>query len=150
MQREKPAIVASINNTSTAGCMESSQRIAKSTLESDTEMVIRVVCGWCGRLLRDSDQPGALTSHGLCPRCAQVLEGRTAERLGDDAAAALEHRVNVLMCQIYQTRQMLLGMQQRVGTNAELLARVGQALVSIRQQERVVADIQRDISSAQV
>lgn len=56
--------------------------------------------------------------------------------------------MNALMCHIYQTKRLLLTMQQQVGTNAELLGRVGQTLVSIRQQERVVADIQQQISSA--
>ena len=123
---------------------------ATTTAARDSEIAIRVVCGWCGRLLRECNESGALTSHGLCPRCAQVLDGPTAESRSNDVLAILEHRVNTLMCHVYQTRQLLLGMQQQAGTNVELLARVGQALVSVRQQERAVEQIQQQISEAQV
>ena len=34
---------------------------------------IRVVCAWCGALVRASGDPDALTSHGICPACADPL-----------------------------------------------------------------------------
>ena len=110
----------------------------------DTSVAIKVVCGWCGRVLRDSRETGAITSHGLCPRCANVLEGRV-ELSSDGLPSDLEQRVNVLMCQVYQTKQLLIGLQRRLNGDAELSARLNQALLSIREQERVVAGIQQKL-----
>lgn len=126
--------------------MENGQLNRASRTNSDACIDVRVVCGWCGRVLRDSNEAGVLTSHGLCPRCANVLEGGAESSSGGELAA-LEHRVNLLMCQIYQTKQLLVGVQQRLGTDGELSRRVMQALLSIREQERVVAKIQQDICS---
>ena len=112
---------------------------------------LRVVCGWCGRLLRDRPGSEAATSHGICDRCARVLErvaGDEAPR-GEPAFSALEEHTNQLMCHLYETSQMLLDIQQRVRENGELLGRVGQALASVRRQERAVAHIQRWMASAQ-
>jgi hypothetical protein len=38
-----------------------------------TALVLRVVCAWCRRVLVEGD-PGAKTSHGLCPTCAKRFE----------------------------------------------------------------------------
>jgi len=34
---------------------------------------LRVVCAWCGTLLRASWDANALTSHGVCPACVEQL-----------------------------------------------------------------------------
>ncbi len=38
-------------------------------MDVDDEAEIRVVCAWCGRLIREGEGGGA-TSHGLCEACA--------------------------------------------------------------------------------
>src|SRR6478672_9570105 len=88
-------------------------------------IAVKVVCGWCGRLLRDSQDDGA-TSHGICAKCSSVLEGTvhpsSAEM--DDFVTFLDDRVNQLMCRVYQSRQLLLDVEQRVGADSHLLSRV--------------------------
>ena len=37
----------------------------------------RIACGWCGRAFRESPNAQAHTSHGICDRCARVLEGQS-------------------------------------------------------------------------
>lgn len=34
----------------------------------------RLVCGWCGQVMRESHHPGALTSTGMCPSCQHAFE----------------------------------------------------------------------------
>ncbi len=41
---------------------------------NDDTSAIRVVCGWCGTLLRDSQYGNGLTSHGMCPACVERFE----------------------------------------------------------------------------
>jgi hypothetical protein len=119
--------------------------------ETDYSAQMRVVCGWCGKLLRDAGAPHLPTSHGICVNCSRVLEGGGMNNNTGHSSdiSALERHTNVLMCRLYENRQMLLDLQHRVSHDAELLARVGQMLASIRQQERVIGDIQQWILSAQ-
>jgi hypothetical protein len=120
--------------------------------ESSEPSEIRVLCGWCGCLLRDSSDARAVTSHGICARCARVLEGSTSKDKSlrsDDILASIEEHANQLMCGLYEMRQRLVDIQHRVGADGELLGRVGQALTAIRRQERAVAEIQRCIVTAQ-
>jgi hypothetical protein len=111
------------------------------------ETAITVVCGWCGSLLRHARDTHAVTSHGLCARCARVLDRRSEASVCEEKGDELEHRVSMLICQVYQTRQLLLSAQQRAGADADISARISHALVSVKQQERVLADIQRDFLS---
>ncbi len=113
-----------------------------------------VVCGWCGKVLRHSLDAAALTSHGICRRCAGVLEeqGSAGQKdapatKSDDLPGFLEERLNELMCGLYESRQTLLEVQKRVRADGELLGRIGQALASVRQQERVLVHIQRRVGS---
>ena len=114
---------------------------------------VRVVCGWCGILLRESTGASAITSHGICPRCVRVLETRSpgdeSQPSDDLVLSRIEEHTNRLMCRLYESRQCLLDVQKRVRNDGELLGRVGQILASIRQQERLIADIQRCIAAAQ-
>ena len=111
------------------------------------------VCAWCGRMFPKIPNARALPSHGICNRCAWVLEGQTmsdkGHPSGDPVVSEIEEHTNRLMCRLYESRQALLAIQRRVGDDAELLGIVGHALTSIRQQERVVADIQQCILSAE-
>lgn len=34
---------------------------------------IRVICGWCGRLMKSGDEAG-VTSHGICDGCTRAFE----------------------------------------------------------------------------
>jgi hypothetical protein len=114
---------------------------------------VRVMCGWCGILLRESAGAAAITSHGICPRCARVLENRStvdeSQPSGELVLSKIEEHTNRLMCRLYETRQALLDVQRRVNADGELIGRVGQILASIRQQERAIAEIQRCIAAAQ-
>jgi hypothetical protein len=114
---------------------------------------VRVLCGWCGYVVHDSADSNAPTSHGICSRCVRVLEGASDRDKslpsGDHTLSTIEEHTNRLMCHLYQSRQMLLDVQRRVGHDGELLGLVGQVLASIRQQEREVANIQHSILSAQ-
>ena len=113
----------------------------------------RIECGWCGRALRESSNAQAHTSHGICDRCARVLEGQSMSGKSlpsaDPVLPQIEEHTNRLMCRLYESRQSLLAIQRRVSDNAELLGVVGRVLSSVRQQERVVADIQQCILAAQ-
>ena len=113
---------------------------------------VRVACDWCGRSVRVAAGADARASHGICERCARVLEGGfdvESLRNSDLSLSALEERTNRLMCHLYESSQMLLDIQQRVRHDGDLLGRVGRALAAIRRQERVVAEIQQWIVSAQ-
>ena len=113
----------------------------------------RIACGWCGRELRESPNAQAHTSHGICDRCARVLEGQSMSGKSlpsaDPVLPQIEEHTNRLMCRLYESRQSLLAIQRRVSDNAELLGVVGRVLSSVRQQELVVADIQQCILAAQ-
>jgi hypothetical protein len=61
--------------------------------------------------------------------------------------AVLERRLSDLMFHLYRARHRLTEIQERVGTDALILARVGEALTSVRESERVVADIQQQIKT---
>ena len=45
--------------------------IAKSEIPSDC---CRIVCAWCGKVMRDGDGPAA--SHGMCDDCVEILDRR--------------------------------------------------------------------------
>ena len=111
-------------------------------------VTVKIVCGWCGRLLREAEHDGA-TSHGICEKCSSVLEGsgRSSSSEMDDFVTFLDDHVNQLMCRVYQTRQLLLDVEHRVPADTELMSRVRQALASLRHQERVVAEMQQRIST---
>lgn len=67
---------------------------------------------------------------------------------GDAVLSEIEEHTNRLMVQLYESRQALLALQRGVGDNAQLLGFVGQALASIRQQQRAISEIQQCIQSA--
>jgi hypothetical protein len=119
---------------------------------SDETPDVRMICGWCGRLLREPQTPAAITSHGICRHCARVLEGRSTDDKSQPSdglvLSTIEEHINSLMCRLYESRQSLLDLQRRVHDDGELLGRIGQILACIRHQERVVADIQRCIAAA--
>jgi hypothetical protein len=140
-------ILASLNDTNLRGCME-----VRHGTESSESQDVRLLCGWCGCLLRESTDARATTSHGICATCARVLEGTTSREKSlrsNDLLVSIEEHVNQLMCGLYESRQRLLDIQRRVGDDGELLGRVGQAIAAIRRQERAVAEIQRCILSVQ-
>ena len=142
-----PGIFAGLNDTTIRGCME-----LRHGTESSEPQDVRVLCGWCGTLLRESTDARATTSHGICATCARVLEGTTSREKSlrsDDLLGSIEEHANQLMCGLYESRQRLLDIQRRVGNDGELLGRVGQAIAAIRRQERAVAEIQRCILAAQ-
>ena len=62
-----------------------------------------------------------------------------------DLLPFLDTKLNNLMFSLYRNRQTLLDVQQRIGTDAALLGRVGEALAFVREQERVLADIQQHL-----
>lgn len=65
---------------------------------------------------------------------------------GDAAADLLRFldvRLNDLMVRLFRTRETLTDIQRRAGANAALLGQVGIALSTLRESERVLADIQR-------
>ncbi len=39
--------------------------------------LLRIVCSWCGLVMREGE-PGAETSHGMCPECLARMRARTA------------------------------------------------------------------------
>jgi len=41
---------------------------------SEEASALRVVCGWCGTVLRDSKCGNGLTSHGMCSACVERFE----------------------------------------------------------------------------
>lgn len=53
---------------------------------------MKVVCGWCGLLIRDGEEP---ISHGMCPQCYEAGMKRLKEQ-GKDLEAALPGPVNDL------------------------------------------------------
>ena len=36
-------------------------------------MSIKIVCAWCGRVLRKEKGEECLVSHGMCPQCARKV-----------------------------------------------------------------------------
>jgi len=116
--------------------------------------VLRLVCSWCGALLREATSPEAATSHGICRKCASVLErdcrrGSTPPQRNLDPPNALgfvEERLNEMMCKLYESREALRDLQKRIGDNGRLLGAVGRALASVRHQEKALAEIQRRIA----
>jgi len=40
----------------------------------NVETTLKSRCGWCGKLLRDSPDPKAVTSHGMCSDCVKRFE----------------------------------------------------------------------------
>jgi hypothetical protein len=111
------------------------------------------MCGWCGTVIGASNGQPSITSNRACARCARVLETRSggdeSQPSGDLVLSRIEEHANRLMCRLYESRQSLLDVQRRVRDDGELVGLVGQILAAIRQQERVVADIQRCIATAQ-
>jgi hypothetical protein len=84
-----------------------------------------------------------------------MLEEQSSTAPSDAAAedtqplyAFLEERLNDLMCRLYESRRMLLEIQMRVAADGELPGRIAQAITSIRQQERVLAMIQRRVEAS--
>jgi hypothetical protein len=61
--------------------------------------------------------------------------------------ALLDTRLSDLMFGLYRTRHALTQIQQRASTDALMLNRVGEALTSVREAERVLADIQQHITT---
>ena len=61
--------------------------------------------------------------------------------------ALLDTRLSDLMFSLYRTRHALTQIQQRASTDALMLNRVGEALTSVREAERVLADIQQHITT---
>jgi hypothetical protein len=61
--------------------------------------------------------------------------------------ALLDTRLSDLMFSLYRTRHALTAIQQRANTDALMLNRVGEALTSVRESERVLADIQQHITT---
>ena len=61
--------------------------------------------------------------------------------------ALLDTRLSDLMFGLYRTRHALTQIQQRASTDALMLNRVGEALTSVRESERVLADIQQHITT---
>jgi hypothetical protein len=61
--------------------------------------------------------------------------------------AVLDPRLSDLMFHLYRARHRLMEIQERVGTDALILGRAGEALTSVRESERVLADIQRQIKT---
>ena len=59
----------------------------------------------------------------------------------------LDSKLNDLMFSLYRTRQALMDMQQGIGTDASMLGRVGEALASVRDSERVLVDIQQRLEA---
>src|SRR4029453_13293978 len=94
--------------------------------------VLRMVCSWCGALLRESTSPDAVTSHGICRRGAGVLErdarrGSTPTQRNRGAPTPLafvEEPLKELMCRLYESREALRDLQKHAGDNGKLLGTV--------------------------
>ena len=96
--------------------------------KSDEPQDVRVMCGWCGRLLREPAGEASITSHGICERCARVLEMRPTadESLPPDnlLLSKIEEHTNLLMCRLYESRQSLLDVQRRAKRAGDLIQRI--------------------------
>lgn len=64
-----------------------------------------------------------------------------------DLLAFLDSKLNDLMFSMYRTRQTLIAMQEGALSDATMYGRVGEALASLREQERTLADIQQRINT---
>jgi hypothetical protein len=64
-----------------------------------------------------------------------------------DLLAFLDSKLNELMLSQYTTQQTLIVMQRGGLSDAAMHGRVGEALASLREQERLLADVQRRIAS---
>lgn len=51
----------------------------------DEDAILRVVCGWCGRVLRESPHEFPLTSTGMCTACRRQFEHD--DQIGNPAAS---------------------------------------------------------------
>lgn len=86
----------------------------------------------------------------LCPTCGSErtpIVGQSGNPAVGDLLAFLHQKSNHQMFSLYRTRQLLTDVQQRIGADAIQLGRVGEALASVRESERVLADIQHRIES---
>ena len=63
-----------------------------------------------------------------------------------DLLAFLDLKLNDLMFSLYGTRQTLIAIHGRAHSD-EVLGSVGEALASLREQERTLADIQQHIGA---
>jgi hypothetical protein len=64
-----------------------------------------------------------------------------------DLLAFLDSKLNELMLSQYTTQQTLIVMKRGGLSDAAMHGRVGEALASLREQERLLADVQRRIAS---
>jgi len=39
-------------------------------------MLVKVICAWCGELIKEKEVEGAIhdVTHGICPKCAKKFE----------------------------------------------------------------------------
>jgi len=59
----------------------------------------------------------------------------------------LDSKLDHLSFTLSRTRQALIDVQQNIGKDVALLGRIGEALTSLRDSERLLADIQQQITA---
>ena len=51
---------------------------------------MRVICAWCGLIIKHEDGSGGLDSHGICPACA---DSHCPSPRGQEAGGKGKHRL---------------------------------------------------------
>lgn len=54
---------------------------------------MKIICSWCGKIIKPEDGTGGLDTHGICPECADRVDEELAHNPGwvngeDDPNAA--------------------------------------------------------------
>lgn len=49
---------------------------------------MKAICAWCGLVLGERPGSGVMTTHGMCPTCAETLRAGIA-RVGQDPPARI-------------------------------------------------------------
>jgi hypothetical protein len=73
-----------------------------------------------------------------------------SERATRDLLVFLDLKLNDLMLSLHRTQQTLIAIQDGGLSDAAMHGRLGEALASLREQERTLADVQRRIAWARL
>jgi hypothetical protein len=65
--------------------------VRKRTLVDDKKLM-RLVCGWCGCVLREPENPSRFTSTGMCASCSREFERGGRPKTSAAAAATAPAR----------------------------------------------------------
>ena len=91
--------------------------------------------------MSDALDSGSLESRG--ERAFPVKQPDALQNL----LAFLDSRLDHLWMRLARTRHVLTEVQQRLGGDVALLGQIGEAVTSLRDSERLVADIERQIAA---